>query len=90
MRHVPADLEVVLLKAMAKKKDDRYATAREFADDLKAVLRKSSDPCQTPSLPTIVGRWAIRHRKLVAAASMVLRSDARVGGQHGHHRPKEP
>ncbi len=72
MRHAPADLEVVLLKAMAKKKDDRYATAREFADDLKAVLENRPTLAKPPSLPTIAGRWAIRHRKLVAAASMVL------------------
>ena len=72
MRHVPADLEVVLLKAMAKEKDDRYATAREFAEDLKAVLENRPTLAKPPSLPTIAGRWAIRHRKLVAAASMVL------------------
>lgn len=72
MRHVPADLEVVLLKAMAKEKDDRYATAREFADDLKAVLEDRPTLAKPPSIPIIAGRWARRHHKLVAAASIVL------------------
>lgn len=72
MPHCPADLEVVLLRAMAKKKDDRYATACEFADDLQAVLDGRPTLARPPSLPTIVGRWASRHRKLVAAASVVL------------------
>ncbi len=72
MRHLPADLEVVLLKAMAKEKDDRYATAREFANDLKAVLEDRPTLAKPPSLPTIAGRWASRHRNLVAAASIVF------------------
>jgi len=72
MPHVPADLEVVLLKAMAREKDDRYATAREFAADLQAVLEDRPILAKPPSLLTIAGRWASRHRKLVAVASLVL------------------
>lgn len=34
---IPADLETVIFKAMAKRRDDRYGTAREFADDLQRV-----------------------------------------------------
>ena len=32
---IPADLETVVLKGMAKRREDRYATAQEFADDLQ-------------------------------------------------------
>lgn len=35
---VPRDLEIVVLKAMAKEPAERYATAREFADDLQRFL----------------------------------------------------
>ena len=33
---VPADLETIVLKAIAKNPDERYATAAELADDLRA------------------------------------------------------
>ena len=36
--NVPRDLETVCLKAMAKNPDHRYATAEEFADDLRRYL----------------------------------------------------
>ena len=35
VREVPPDLERACLKAMAKKAQDRYSTAGDFADDLR-------------------------------------------------------
>ena len=35
---IPPDLEQVCLKALAKRQDDRYATAADFAEDLRLVL----------------------------------------------------
>jgi WD40 repeat protein/serine/threonine protein kinase len=35
---IPSDLETILLKAMAKNAADRYATAGEFAEDLKRFV----------------------------------------------------
>ncbi|MCG8651020.1 MAG: serine/threonine-protein kinase, partial [Pirellulales bacterium] len=72
MPHLPADLDVVLRKAMAKETKDRYATAKEFADDLRAVIEGRSTVAKPPSLPTVVGRGLVRHRRLVTAASVVL------------------
>ena len=37
-RSVPPELETIVLKAVAKNPADRYATAREFADDLRRYL----------------------------------------------------
>ncbi len=68
----PADLDVVIRKAMSKSKDDRYATAREFADDLRAVVDGRPTVAKPPSLPTVIGRAIVRHRKLATAASVIF------------------
>jgi len=39
-RNVPAMLDLIAAKAMAKTLDDRYQTVKEFADDLREVLRQ--------------------------------------------------
>jgi eukaryotic-like serine/threonine-protein kinase len=69
---LPSDLEVVLQKAMATEKDDRYATAQEFADDLTAVLEHRPTVAKPLSLPTVVYRWAKRHQRLAVAASLAM------------------
>jgi serine/threonine protein kinase/formylglycine-generating enzyme required for sulfatase activity len=47
---VPQNLESICLKAMAKAPADRYATAREFADDLQRFLRGESVQARPHSL----------------------------------------
>ncbi len=69
---VPSDLNVVLQKAMAKQKDQRYASAQQFADDMRAVLEGRPTVARPPSLASLAGRYAVRHRKIVAAGSSVL------------------
>ncbi|MEQ8764810.1 MAG: bifunctional serine/threonine-protein kinase/formylglycine-generating enzyme family protein [Planctomycetota bacterium] len=39
---IPTALEAVCLKAMEKEREARYATARDFADDLEKVLKRGS------------------------------------------------
>src|SRR5690349_11020262 len=40
-RNVPAMLDLIVAKAMAKLLEDRYQTVKEFADDLREVRRQS-------------------------------------------------
>jgi len=68
---VPVDLETVVQKAMAKRREDRYATARDLADDLRRVLEGKPTIARPPSLPDRMGKWARRHRRVVAAAAAV-------------------
>ena len=56
----PWELEAIVLKALAKAPDDRYATGREFADDLirfmlGEVIRAARTPLRLPA-PVHVGR----------------------------------
>jgi len=68
---VPPDLQTVVMKAMAKRRDDRYATAKDFADDLQRVLEGKAIVARPPTLLDRAARWAQRHREAVAVAAAV-------------------
>ena len=65
---IPRDLETIVLKAMAKERDDRYTTAQELADDLRRFLDRKPIQAQRLSPLDRASRWARRHRKAVATA----------------------
>src|SRR5262249_4975734 len=68
---VPAELETVVLKAMAPEPEGRYATAQELADDLRRFLEGRPVLAARPALRTRAARWARRHRSAGAAAAAV-------------------
>jgi eukaryotic-like serine/threonine-protein kinase len=68
---VPADLQAVLDKATAKRPDARYATALEFAEDLRRVLAYEPVRAQTAGPWLRFRRWCQR-RPLTAAAMLTL------------------
>ena len=68
---VPADLETVVLKAMAKRREERYATAQEFADDLRRVLEGKPTLAKPPTIAERLRKWTRRHRRAVAVAVAV-------------------
>lgn len=70
---VPADLETVVAKAMAKSRDGRYDTAADLASDLRRVLAGEPTQARPPTLFDRVTHWAARHRAIVTAtAGLVL------------------
>jgi hypothetical protein len=69
---IPADLETVVLKAMAKSVEERYTTAQELADDLNRFLEQRPILARPPTLQKRLAKWAQRHRPLVAASAGVL------------------
>jgi serine/threonine protein kinase len=68
---IPAELETVVLKAMAPEPESRYATAQDLAEDLRRFLEGRPVLAARPTLRERATRWARRHRSAVAAAAGV-------------------
>jgi serine/threonine protein kinase/Tfp pilus assembly protein PilF len=71
-RSVPAELEIIVLKAMEKRPRDRYATAQEMADDLERWLKHEPIRARRPSPVQLAQKWMRRHQSAVWAASLLL------------------
>lgn len=71
-KDLPIELETILLKSMAKNPSDRYATAQEFADDLRRFIDDKPVLARRPTLAQIVSKWAKRHKGLVRTAFLLV------------------
>ena len=69
---VPIDLETIVLGAMSRVRDERYMSAQALADDLGRFLEGKPTLARRPSLADRTGKWARRHRSLVAMATATL------------------
>jgi serine/threonine protein kinase/Flp pilus assembly protein TadD len=69
---VPVELETIVLKAMAKDPEGRYATAQELADDLRRFLEHRPIHARRPTLAERLRKWARRHRPMVLMATGLL------------------
>jgi len=69
---VPADLETIVLKAIAKQRDSRYQSAAELAEDLRRFLDGRPTLARRPTWLDRMSKWSHRHAHLVAAAAALL------------------
>ncbi|TWT37663.1 Serine/threonine-protein kinase PrkC [Posidoniimonas corsicana] len=69
---IPADLENIVLRAMEKRRDDRYATAEELADDLRRFLDGKPTAARRPSLADRTAKWVARRRGVAISAAAAL------------------
>jgi len=69
---IPLDLETIVLKAMAKEPERRYATAKALADDLRRFLEHRPILARRPTLLESAAKWSRRHRGLVAVGFAML------------------
>jgi serine/threonine protein kinase len=69
---VPRPLEAICLKAMSRRPEDRYASARALADDLEHWL--ADEPVSAvPDTPSDrLARWARHHRAVAMAAATLV------------------
>jgi tetratricopeptide (TPR) repeat protein len=71
-RGIPAELETIVLKAMAKNPAERFATAQELADDLQRFLEDRPIQARRPTPLQRLRKWARRNRAAVWAAGTLL------------------
>src|SRR5205085_1769628 len=62
---IPAELEAIVLKAMEKNPQERYATAKELADDLRRWLDGRLIRARRPTPVQRAQKWLRRHPAVV-------------------------
>jgi serine/threonine-protein kinase len=77
-RHVPRDLETIVLKAMAKEPARRYAAADEMAADLRRFLDDQPIAARRAWVVERVWRWCA-HQPALAAVSVALLVSLAIG-----------
>ncbi len=76
---VPHELCTIVDKAMARRAEDRYPSAKELADDLKRFAAGQLVAAHRYSTRALVGRWLRRHRAAALLTSLFVVALAAVG-----------
>jgi WD40 repeat protein/serine/threonine protein kinase len=74
VRHVPAALEAICLKAMALAPEDRYASPRALAQELERWLADEPVSVHRESPATRLTRWGRRHKTAAVGIGALLLS----------------
>ncbi len=69
---IPRDLETIVHKAMAKSPDERYASAQELADDLRAFRACQPIMAKPPNAVDRLRKFTRRNQGLVTAAMIMM------------------
>ena len=71
-RSIPAQLETIALKAMAKDPTNRYESGADLADDLQRFLDDQPIRAKRPTWIQRGASWSRRHKTIVASAAILL------------------
>ena len=69
---LPQELETIVLHALGKHPDERYASAEEMASDLQAYLDNRPIRAKPPALIQRAAKWTQRHTAVVWSVSVAL------------------
>jgi serine/threonine-protein kinase len=69
---IPAALDAICLKALAKVPSDRYRSARDLGQDIQRWLADEPVEAYREPVRARVGRWRRRHPTVVAVAALVV------------------
>ncbi|MFO0915510.1 MAG: protein kinase [Pirellulales bacterium] len=72
VRGLPRDLDTIVLKSMARFAEDRYSTAREFAEDLKRFLDRRPIVAKRSSRWHRCWQLARRHQLLASLLALIV------------------
>jgi serine/threonine protein kinase len=76
--NIPAELEAICLKAMAKQQASRYGSAQELAADIQNYLEGRSVAARPDSLPTRAVKWVRRNKILSGGIAAVILASAGI------------
>ena len=71
-RALRGDLDTIILKALAKDKEQRYASAADLATDLRRLMAGRPITGRPPSTLYMLGKFASRHRAVVASIGLAI------------------
>ena len=83
-RQIPAELETIIEKSVRKNPEERYATARDLAEDLRNFLANKPIKAKPPTWRQQLIKWSQRHPAAVRSTIFVTLAMAIVlGGSIG-------
>ena len=71
-KSIPPELETIVLKALAKNPEERYASAGEFSADVRRFLDHQPIHAKKPTLWDRLKKWSRRHPGAVSTAVVLL------------------
>jgi eukaryotic-like serine/threonine-protein kinase len=84
-RRLQGDLDTILMKALRKDPQDRYASAQDFSNDIERHLAGRPVVARRPTFSYRGGRFLLRHKESVGTAIILLILAAAVGVWETRH-----